>query len=172
MQVKGVSGVGFLSNIVEVSGGRSLSLALRSDGTVFAWGFNGSGGLGNGASPTGSATPVQVKGLNGVGFLSDIVAVSAGAFHCLALLSNGTVYSWGGNQHGQLGDNTTTDRHTPVQVKGVKNVGMLSNVVAVSANTDSSAALMSNGTVVAWGANGWVNSATVPPPKVPRRWQR
>lgn len=83
------------------------------------------------------------------------MAVSAGAFHCLALLSNGTVYSWGGNQHGQLGDNTTTDRHTPVQVKGVKNVGMLSNVVAVSANTDSSAALMSNGTVVAWGANGW-----------------
>ncbi len=84
------------------------SLALKSDGTVWAWGWNGYGQLGDGTT-TSRYTPVQVSGLTGV------VAIAAGYYHSLALKSDGTVWAWGRNVYGQLGDGTTTSRYTPVQ---------------------------------------------------------
>ena len=80
----------------QLAGGGSHALALCRDGTVWAWGLNSHGQLGDGTA-TDRATPVQVPGLTGV------AAVAAGAAHSLALSSEGTVWSWGYNRSGQLG---------------------------------------------------------------------
>ncbi len=123
-----------------VSVGGQYTLSLKSDGTVWGWGYNGSGQLGDGTN-TNRSTPVQVTNLSGV------VAVSAGNHHSLALKSDGTVWAWGNNYYGQLGDGTTTNSKIPVQVTG------LSGVVSVAAGGFHSTALMSDGSVWAWGYN-------------------
>src|SRR5688500_11976105 len=74
--------------------------------------------------------------------------ISSGDSHTLALKPEGTVWSWGDNWYGQLGDNSTTQRSTPVQVSG------LSGVIEVAAGGNFSLALKSDGTVWAWGSNG------------------
>jgi alpha-tubulin suppressor-like RCC1 family protein len=115
-------------------------IALKSDGTVVAWGDNSYGQLGDGTT-TKRFSPVVVPGLTGV------VSVAAGGSHSLALKSDGTVMAWGANSVGQLGDGTTTQRNNPGSVPG------LTEVVAVSAGSWQSVALKSDGTVVAWGDN-------------------
>jgi len=122
-----------------ISGGGDHNLALKSDGTVWAWGWNIRGELGDGTKIQ-RYTPVQTMGL------SNVVAVAAGSgAFSLALKSDGTVWAWGRNVEGQLGDGTTTDRHTPVQVTG------LSGIVAINTAQLWSVALKSDGTVWAWG---------------------
>jgi alpha-tubulin suppressor-like RCC1 family protein len=123
-----------------VAAGNGFSLAVRPDGTVWAWGDNSSGSLGDGTS-THRATPVQVSGL------TNVKAVAAGMSHSLALRADGTVWAWGFNQHGQLGDGTTTARYSPVQVPG------LTDIIAVSAGHSHSLALRNDGTMWAWGNN-------------------
>ena len=73
--------------------------------------------------------------------------ISAGSDHCVVLKSDGTVYTWGGNGYGQLGDGTTTERNTPVQVSG------LTGIVAISAGYSHCVALKGDGTVYTWGSN-------------------
>jgi alpha-tubulin suppressor-like RCC1 family protein len=116
------------------------TLVVKPDGTVWAWGGNGNGQLGDG-STTRRDLPKQVPGLSGV------IGVAAGNTHSLAVKSNGTVWAWGSNNAGQIGDNTTTQRLSPVQVSG------LTNVIAVAAGSSYSVALKSDGTVWAWGTN-------------------
>jgi YD repeat-containing protein len=135
-----------LTDVVDVEAGSHHSLAVTGDATVWAWGTNSAGQLGDGTT-TARSTPVQVSGL------TDVTAVAAGglsgyAGHNLALRSDGTVWAWGHNNKGQLGDGTTTNRSLTVQVTG------LTEVVAVAAGGDSSYALRSDGTVWAWGDNG------------------
>jgi hypothetical protein len=140
-----------LSNVVAIAGG-GHSLALRSDGTVWAWGDNTTGQLGNGtfttSSPYGIATPAQVGGL------SNVVAIAAGGAFSLALRSDGTVWVWGNNYYGELGNLTFTITApygiaTPTQISG------LSNVVAIATGSAHILALKSDGTVWAWGHNGY-----------------
>ncbi|MBI5562016.1 MAG: hypothetical protein HY894_04055 [Deltaproteobacteria bacterium] len=126
-----------------VDGGLYHSVLLNADGTVWAWGWNGYGELGDGTT-TDRLTPVQVSGLTGV------VSVAAGFYYSLALKSDGTVWAWGYNYYGQLGDGITTSRYTPVQVSG------LTGVVSVAAGGYHSLAVNADGTVWAWGYN--VNS--------------
>jgi uncharacterized delta-60 repeat protein len=128
-------------NVTAVAAGLYHSLALRNDATVWAWGWNGVGQLGDGTTVDRKA-PVPVAGL------ADVVAIAAGAGHSLALKRDGTVWSWGWNPLGQLGDGTTVDRHTPVRVVGV------SGITALAAGTLHSLALHSDGTLRAWGWNG------------------
>ena len=123
-----------------VVAGAGFVLVLKTDGTVYGWGSNTNGQLGNGTTTT-TSTPVQASGLSGV------VAIAAGTAHSLALKSDGTVYAWGLNTNGQIGDGTTTQRTSPVQISG------LSGVVAIAAGASFSLAVKSDGTARAWGLN-------------------
>ncbi|NTU98722.1 RCC1 repeat-containing protein [Candidatus Falkowbacteria bacterium] len=153
VQVLGVLGSSTLSNIIAIAAGQDHSLALKSDGTVWAWGYNANGRLGDNTA-TDRKTPVQVLGLGGSGLLTGVLKISAGYMHSLALKSDGTVWAWGYNGNGRLGDNTTTERRTPVQVLGVGGSGVLTNAVSIAAGSGHSIALISGGTVTAWGSNG------------------
>jgi len=131
-----------LTRVTAVAAGGTHSLALLSDGTVWAWGDNGlRGPAGDGTPRTAATTPVPMPGLG------DVTAVSAGNFHSLALLRDGTVRAWGWNDDGQLGDGTTSDRPSPVTVSG------LTDIVAIAAGDRFSLALRRNGQVATWGAN-------------------
>jgi alpha-tubulin suppressor-like RCC1 family protein len=150
-----VSGLKFVTAVA--AGGRH-SLALRADGTVVAWGANGLGQLGDGSTSESSNVPVAVLGLSGV------KALAAGGYHSLALLSNGTVMAWGDNESGQLGIGSSVESvDTPVAVKG------LTGVKAISAGANFSLALLSNGTVMAWGENesGQLGNGGTTPSQVP-----
>ena len=150
VQVKGVGGEGFLSDVVSVSAGGIHSCAVTSDGAAFCWGLGGNGELGNGLN-SWSLTPVQVKPVVGEGFLSDVVSVSAGGYHTCAVTSDGAAFCWGYGQRGRLGDGLTTNRSTPVQVKGVGGIGFLSDVVSVSAGSNHTCAVTSDGAAFCWG---------------------
>ena len=137
--------------VVAISAGNKHSLALCSDGTLVAWGSNTNGRLGNN-STTDISVPVAI---NSFGVLAGktVVAVAGGNSHSLALCSDGTVAAWGANANGQLGNNSTSDSWVPV---AVNTAGILSNknVAAIAAGGTHNLAFCSDGTVVAWGANG------------------
>jgi alpha-tubulin suppressor-like RCC1 family protein len=142
-----VSGLGAGSGVVSIAAGASFSLALKSDGTVLAWGLNSNGQLGDGTTVQ-RTTPVQVSNL---GSGSGVVSVAAGfGAHGLALKSDGTVLGWGQNSSGQLGDGTTSQKTIPVPVSGL---GVSSGVVAIAVGSSFSFARKSDGSVLAWGAN-------------------
>ncbi len=108
-----------LDQIVQVAAGASHTLALDGSGHVWAWGYNGYGQLGDN-STTNNAYAAKVKDPSGSGDLSDIVQVAAGgdglAGTSYALASDGTVYVWGRNQEGQLGNGTTSSGATQLPV--------------------------------------------------------
>lgn len=142
-----------LSQIVSVSAGgdqlEAHSMALKADGTVYAWGSNIYGALGN-ATTTNTNVPGQVL------LLSGATAISAGGWHSVALKGDGTVWAWGWNTDGQLGDGTTVDKTIATQVPG------LTGITAISAGTYHVLALKNDGTVWAWGDNisGQVGNGT------------
>jgi len=139
---------GYLSGVQAIATHYSHSLALKDDGTVWAWGFNRDGQVGNGTTTIEISTPVQVKDSNDPsGFLSGVQAIDAGSSHSLALKDDGTVWAWGYNGNGQLGNGTTIDSSTPVEV------GNLEGVEAITAHYSHSLALKDDGTVWAWGSN-------------------
>jgi alpha-tubulin suppressor-like RCC1 family protein len=131
--------------------GGAFTLALKADGTVWSWGTNGFGQLGNPGLPLNvdQLTPAQVPGL------SNIVAVSAGNLYGLALDGNGVVWSWGRNNEGQLGRSAPN----PAQVG---QVDTLSDVVGIAAGTTDSLAIKRDGTVKIWGLVGGYPSGPVP----------
>jgi alpha-tubulin suppressor-like RCC1 family protein len=131
-----------LSDVVAVSAGSGHSIALKRDGTVWTWGYNGEGQLGTrGAADSRFPKPEQVSGL------SDIKAIVAGDRYCLALKGDGTVWAWGNNWHGQLGDGTKNSSSSPSQVAG------LSDIAALAAGMGHALAVKKDGTVWAWGYN-------------------
>ncbi|WP_085053197.1 InlB B-repeat-containing protein, partial [Candidatus Magnetominusculus xianensis] len=147
VQVSGLSGV-----IAINSAFGETFLALKSDGTVWVWGWNG-GRYGDGTTITRN-TPVQVHGANNVGYLTGVIAISTGyTSSSMVLKSDGTVWTWGMNNYGQLGDGTTMNRNTPVQVHGANNVGYLTGVIAISTGREQSMVLKNDGTVWTWGWN-------------------
>jgi len=143
--------VSSLTGAISIAAGGSHSLALKLDGTVWAWGYNYYGQLGDNTTSSRS-TPVQVNNLAGV------TIISAGSYHSLALKSDGTVWAWGCNKDvssdsfymgGQLGDGTTNNRKTPVQVSNI------TGVIAIAAGVSHSMAAKSDSTVWVWGADNY-----------------
>lgn len=137
-------GAGEFTGAVAISAGAHHSLALKSDGTVWTFGQNDRGQLGDG-SAINRDLPVQVK--QGAGYLTGVIAIAAGANHSLALKSDGTVWAWGHNLYGQLGNGTNSDQKTAVKT------GALSHVVAIAAGANHSLAACADGTAYAWGRN-------------------
>jgi len=130
-----------INEVIAVSAGGFHTLALLSDGTVWSWGDNTSGQLGTGSSDYFSTTPVQVADL------SEIVEISAGHYFSSALKADGTVWTWGSNRRGQLGDQSTEERRSPVQVVG------LDGIQKISAGVNEMMALDQEGQVWVWGTD-------------------
>jgi alpha-tubulin suppressor-like RCC1 family protein len=150
VMVHGPGNVGFMKSVKQIVIRENFSVALRYDSTVWAWGFNGDGELGNN-SHTDSWTPVQVHGPGNVGYLHGITQISAGYAHVLALKFDGTVLAWGDNLNGELGDSTTVSKPFPVQVRDSLNISFLNGITKIAAGQQFSMALMAGGFVMAWG---------------------
>jgi alpha-tubulin suppressor-like RCC1 family protein len=128
-----------LKKVMDLAAGTQHFVALKDDGTVWAWGGNKFGQIGTGSTQEIISQPVQVKGL------PSITAVSASQNHSLALDRSGHVWAWGSNLSSQLGDGKNADLRSPVQVQGID------NVKDIAAGYRFSTALKKDGTVWAWG---------------------
>lgn len=182
-----------LTNVIQAEGGRTFTMVLKSDGTVYDWGQANTGELGNGVYGSNLYTPFQVG-------ITNVLQISAGINFALALKRDGTIWGWGNNFYGQLGDSTQSDRNTPHSTKfpgcfvaiaggqshtlalrsdgtvwacgygGLGSLGLgttnavntgptqipgLTNVIAIRAGSYTSYALKSDGTVWAWGYNAF-----------------
>ena len=130
------------SGVIAISAGYYHTCALLSTGAVKCWGLNTYGELGDGTTTT-SSTPVNVSTLS-----SGVSAISAGGYQTCALLSTGAVKCWGQNTNGQVGDGSTTQRNSPVDVSG-----LTSGVTTISAGYLHSCAVLSTGVIKCWGLN-------------------
>lgn len=144
----------------QLATGASHSLAIKQDGSLWAWGYNGYGQLGDGTT-TGRNVPGQV--------MTGVVAVAAGAYHALAIKTDGSLWAWGSNGNGQLGDGTTTQRLRAVPV--LDNGRPMTGVVAVAAGSDHSVAIKTDGSLWAWGLNsdGQIGNGTTVRSLIPVR---
>lgn len=178
--MKGPNGIGWLIDIVAISVGStgfnspevepaSHILALKADGTIWEWGSNQHLGASSGIHPGAKFLPALIENI------SNVIAIAAGAQHSLALKSDGTVWAWGNNYWGQLGDGTNINTEFPVQVivgylwgnplylmriKAIAGGACPSTisqpgnpVFGVAAIRANSIALRSDGKVFAWGNN-------------------
>jgi alpha-tubulin suppressor-like RCC1 family protein len=130
---------GPLTGIKAIAAGGDRSLALRQDGSIWAWGAEPPRDHDDRAS---FAAPVTTP----LGTLSGVTAIAAGRDHCLALTADGTVWAWGSNSAGQLGDGTFANSSVPVRVSG------LAGASAIAAGGKHSLAVQGGGTVWAWGS--------------------
>jgi alpha-tubulin suppressor-like RCC1 family protein len=135
--------IGIETNWSSLSSGNWHSLAIKSDGTLWAWGRNDYGQLGDGTT-SNRYSPVQI------GTSSDWAFVSNGSgHHSLAIKNDGTLWAWGYNYYGQLGNGTTNNISSPVQI------GVATNWASVSNGDLNSFAIKSDGTLWAWGYNSY-----------------
>ncbi|HEV2329300.1 MAG TPA: hypothetical protein VGY56_10990 [Verrucomicrobiae bacterium] len=125
---------------LSLSAGQRHALALRSDGSVWAWGTNQFGELGLG-------TNALILAPTRIASITNVIAISAGPLHSLAVEGNGTVWAWGTNNDGRLGSGNFVTASNPVAV------AVITNATLVAAGGNHSLALLANGSVMAWGAN-------------------
>jgi len=130
-----------LDQVIDIAVGRGHHLALRKDGTVWAWGYTLTGALGINEGNSSANKPTRVSGID------QVIAIKAGIDFSMALKSDGTVWMWGNNNIGQLGITGVQSTHTPTQVLG------LTDVTAISAGYNFAMAMKRDGSVYAWGDN-------------------
>jgi alpha-tubulin suppressor-like RCC1 family protein len=123
------------------SSGREWTVAIKTNGQLWAWGKNNLGQLGQG-NTTDTSSPVQV------GALTNWAAVAAGNYHCIAVKTDGTLWSWGQNTSGELGLGDTSNRSSPVQI------GSATNWLYPGGATANSFCIKTDGTLWSWGSNG------------------
>jgi len=123
-----------------ISAGVGHTVAIRTDGTLWAWGYNSYGQLGDGTT-TSRATPIRI------GTAANWSSVSASRRHTVAIRADGSLWAWGDNRNGQLGDGTTTNRTTPTRI------GTATNWASVSAGWSHTVAIRTDGSLWAWGFN-------------------
>jgi alpha-tubulin suppressor-like RCC1 family protein len=132
-----------LTGVIAISSSKlSASFALKSDGTVWAWGYGYLGQLGIGGGSNYNV-PTLISNLTGVS------AIAGGEYNACALKSDGTVWAWGTNSFGQLGNGTNINSNVPVPVSN------LTDVIAISMGGVSSLALKSDSTIWAWGDSNY-----------------
>ena len=134
---------GLKSGVIAIAAGGTHTCALTKAGLVKCWGHNDHGQLGDGTTKDRLA-PVTVKKLAGIVF----IATSSGYFQTCAVTKAGVPLCWGDNERGQLGDGTTTDRHTPIRV-----IGLAGGVKAIALGGLHTCALSNSGNVKCWGYN-------------------
>lgn len=127
---------------VKIVAGENNTLMLREDGTVWAWGSNSSGELGNNTT-INSEIPVEVLGL------SNVIDIDASVLHNIALCEDGTVWTWGSNGYGQIGNGTRVKQLVPYQIEGII------NAKSISAGRNYSTVVKEDGTVWTWGSNSY-----------------
>jgi alpha-tubulin suppressor-like RCC1 family protein len=130
-----------LERVVQIAAGGDTCYALKKDGTVWAWGDDGFGEIGDGTRRLYVDRPTRVQGL------AQVVSIAAGASTGYALLRDGAVWAWGRGTSHELGDGQASDQSLPVRV------GRLNGVTQVAASGEFALALSRDGTVWAWGNN-------------------
>jgi alpha-tubulin suppressor-like RCC1 family protein len=137
--------IGSANDWKAISAGSGYTLAIKTDGSLWAWGVNGAGQLGDGTT-TERYSPTRI------GFTNDWQTVSAGGslfyhHHSVALKTDGSLWAWGSSSNGQLGDGTTTDRHSPVRI------GSATDWKNIWARNYQTLALKTDGSLWGWGSN-------------------
>jgi len=128
--------VKIMDDVAGASAGANHSMVIKRDGSLWAWGRNEYGCLGDGTT-TPRIEPVHI--------MDDVSYVSAGSFRTMAIKKDGSLWAWGENEYGQLGDGTKTNRASPVKI--------MDGVAAVSAKGGNTAAVKTDGSLWAWGWN-------------------
>lgn len=136
----------------KITTGFGHTLAIKTNGTLWAWGLNNAGQLGDGTNNPNSIVPIQI------GTATNWQFISVGAEHSLAIKTDGTLWAWGRNSEAQLGDGTNNNSNVPIQI------GIDNNWVAVSAGSEHNLAKKSNGTLWAWGGNTYGQCGNATPP--------
>jgi alpha-tubulin suppressor-like RCC1 family protein len=154
VQVVGPEGLGLLADVSVVASGEAHSCARLGDGTLWCWGENSAGRLGDGTQ-VDRAWPVQVLDASGLAGLTGVLSLGLGRAHSCAALDEGTAWCWGDNSRRQLGDGTLSFKRLPVQVRGPGGVGVLDGVVRIAAGGRHTCALRSDGTLWCWGDNSY-----------------
>jgi alpha-tubulin suppressor-like RCC1 family protein len=145
--------IGTLTNWASVSASGAspgTTMAIKTDGTLWGWGGNSNGQIGDG-TVINRSSPVQI------GTLTNWASVSANQLFTVAVKTDGTLWSWGYNAFGELGQNNTTNRSSPVQI------GTLSNWSKISAGGGWTNSIKTDGTLWGWGQNGagWIGDGTI-----------
>ena len=131
--------------VIQVAADNSHSAAVTKDGDLYMWGYNNYGQLGVYTNVDKNA-PVLVNNSTTALPAKSVKYVALGYYHSAAITKDGSLYMWGRNNYGQLGDGTTTDRYTPVKI--------MDNVSSVSLGGYHSAAITKDGSLYMWGYNG------------------
>lgn len=146
-----------ITGVIELSAGVSHTCAVLVDGSARCWGVGTFGRLGNGLTTNQSAPSIVLATGESAGGLplADVASISAGAFHSCAILRNGRTKCWGDNASGQLGDGTTVNSNSPVDVRSnLEGGGSLSGIVRLVTGEFHSCALSASRRVLCWGSNG------------------
>jgi alpha-tubulin suppressor-like RCC1 family protein len=152
-EVMSSSGFAALSAVHQITLSANNTCALMIDTTVFCWGDNESGELGNGTGLSSSALPMQVIEQSGAP-LQNVTAIAGGGDHICALKANTTVLCWGENNHGELGNNDTRDSRLPLQVVDASGAP-IEDVMFIAAGSYHTCAVKRDGSVWCWGGNGF-----------------
>jgi|GEM_PF-1700544 len=128
-------------NIAVIAAGNLHSMAIKKDGSLWAWGYNAFGQLGNGVN-TNSPVPIRVGADN------DWAAVAPALYHTAALKTDGSLWTWGFNIYGQLGNGTAQQSLSPIHV------GTADDWAALAAGNSHTLAIKTDGSLWAWGLNG------------------
>jgi alpha-tubulin suppressor-like RCC1 family protein len=149
------------TGVVQLSAGYRHTCARLANRQVLCWGNNDFGELGNGFEED-SPRPVAVRNASGSAPLTNAVQVSTHGEHSCALLTTRQVRCWGRNNHGQLGDGTTTDRRRPVVVENANGTGPLVNVTQIATGYATTCVRLTSGQTTCWGwnASGQVGDGT------------
>jgi len=142
------------NGFIAVSAGASHSVAIKSDGSLWAWGSNNAGQIGNGKSGWDEVELRPVK------IMDNVIQVSAGGFHTMAIKNDGSLWAWGRNEYGQIGNGKTGNGNFIYETKPIK---IMDDVKQVSAGEVYTLAIKSDGSLWAWGSNrqGYLGDGTM-----------